>query len=350
MGVPTRGVDLSLDSFNLSAAEQDGHWVGSVEAPKGMSNASIGGKVLLSALAKDNSTFSSEDHSLLKEIFHSSLCDRKGEEDCFLLPPTNNVDTLRALVQAEADLREQRSKHFFSAEFSSKDAGPLFPSSWASTVELAGAEAKEAPLHPRPELQAQPELLEELLDGAVPAFDRRAEDGVRFLIYRLGSLEIRATEAAGETRVIGAVFSVRAKTAPPTARGVSLPDAEKIVKVTEYVEAAAHGKMQCHYFVVLHTEQGHRVLMERLANGMASWSENLAALDDRVALARVMDSADTRGLGVTVATMRLHHAAEAKDAGRANAASSAKRYAHSACSRAAGRAFVPVRPPASRSM
>eukprot|EP00972_Heterocapsa_arctica_P093000 13716328-Heterocapsa_arctica.AAC.1 len=60
------------------------------------------------------------------------------------------------------------------------------------------------------------------------------EDGMRFRIYRVGSIEIRTTQVHDGEEVVGAVFSVCAATAQASLK--SIADGELIVKATQYVE------------------------------------------------------------------------------------------------------------------
>merc|ERR1712176_638278 len=88
MGMP-RGVDLSLDQFNLSAAAEPGSWAGTLEAPEDARNLSIKGGAFWSAL-KDtqDATFRQEDRSLLTQVFNPKMCDRHEENDEFVPPAT----------------------------------------------------------------------------------------------------------------------------------------------------------------------------------------------------------------------------------------------------------------------
>merc|ERR1719410_2772732 len=71
--------------------------------------------------------------------------------------------------------------------------------------------------------------------------------------------------------------------------------------------------MGCRYFVVLLTEHGRHVVTERLPDGTAAWAEDARDVEERSSLAKIIDSADTRGMGVTVGTMRAHFTREAKE-------------------------------------
>merc|ERR1711870_176007 len=86
-------------------------------------------------------------------------------------------------------------------------------------------------LHPRQDF-AQAHMLEDALESIVPDFDKATEDGSRFSIYRVGSLEVRTITEPDCEPVIGAVFSVHASWACKQA----ISEHEEIVKATEYVE------------------------------------------------------------------------------------------------------------------
>lgn len=68
-----------------------------------------------------------------------------------------------------------------------ESAGPLFPSSWTSTIGMEGSVA--AKLVPRADLKAEEGMLQDILATATPSFERSTEDGTAFLIFKLGSLE-----------------------------------------------------------------------------------------------------------------------------------------------------------------
>merc|ERR1719410_1964259 len=100
--------------------------------------------------------------------------------------------------------------------------------------------------------------------------------------------------------------------------------------------------MGCRYFVVLLTEHGRHIVTERLPDGTAAWAEDPGDVQERSSLAKIIDSADTRGMGVTVGTMRAHFTKEVKEA---LSGSNSKQYAHSVCSHASGRPKPVQAPP-----
>merc|ERR1711972_454729 len=69
-------------------------------------------------------------------------------------------------------------------------------------------------LHPRMDYVAEAGLLREALQSASPMFEQRAEDGMRFRIYKIGSLQVRTTQEHNGEEAIGMVFSTRAPEQP----------------------------------------------------------------------------------------------------------------------------------------
>lgn len=333
-GMP-RGVDLNLDKFNLSSAGEAGSWAGVVQAPAEAKQLCISGEAFLSNVSSRASAFADEDRTLLAAVFNPSLSDRLSEGDNFMPPPTNltHLNKLRALVKAEANVNEQRKAHFFSREFAAENPGHLFPMSWTSTIEL-GSEQKQSQAHggslqTRPDLLAEEGMLQAALESAEPTFRKVTEDGLAFLIYRLGSLEVRATQEQDGKRVIGAVFSVStsAQHGSQAGRPSPKPD-DKIVKATEYVEKSQQSLLQCQYYVVFHTEAGNMILTEKLADGTVVWKEDPKCLEDRNSLAKVIRSAACKSPATTVFSMKKCEGSEPS--------SSPKNYSHSAYSRASG--------------
>jgi len=317
-----RGVDLSLEKFNLSGASEPGSWAGRLEAPAETKDLIMGGDAFWASLSGLRGVFSDDDKELFVNVFNARLSDRQSEGPAFVPPPTSSayLGKLRTLVKAEEAIRAQRRGHFFSAKFSTEHVGPLFPMSWTSAVEFHDPQgAERRALQPRPDLLSEEAWLQDALRSAAPVFEKATEDGVVFLIYRLGNLEVRATADHDGAKRIGAVFSVHAaasavRATAGDARGASIPEAEKVVKVTEYVEKAQHGTLQCQYYVVLQTAGGHMVVTEMLASGKTTWSENPQGAEDRHSLAKVLRSADCASRGLTVGSM---HAFQTKEGGGA---------------------------------
>merc|ERR1719362_485767 len=194
MGMP-RGVDMNLDKFNLSAAPA-GSWEGSLRAPEGSEGLAISSKAFLANLSGDaDAGFEECDKALFNKVFYEQLSDRANDEDAFVPPPTSQsyMQKLRCLVREEEQVREKRTQQFLSAAFAIDNMGPLFPSSWASTVEFQGDMPQGGSLIKLP-LDGHADELAKAIASADPVFDRRAEDDMRFLVYRVGRLEVRATQ------------------------------------------------------------------------------------------------------------------------------------------------------------
>uniref|UniRef100_A0A6T1JNG0 Uncharacterized protein n=1 Tax=Alexandrium monilatum TaxID=311494 RepID=A0A6T1JNG0_9DINO len=297
-----RGVDLNLDEFNLSAPTQPERQDMVVRLAAGADISSAFWQNLGDDLP---SMFSQEDKVLLKKVFHPRLSDRCHEGDRFIPPDTSfaSVQKLRALVKEEELVQTHRKNHFLSKSFCTSTPGPLFPLSWKVTVEISDEDASKKQgrcLHARPDFKAQAQMLNQALKSAVPEFDKSAEDGTRFRIYRFGSLEVRTTQEHDGEETIGAVLSSGPALEEPKARG-GVKNAEKLVKATEYVERSRKGY---HTYVVLETENQNTILTEILANGKIKREENPKNLDDRNSLAKVVRSAKRCKETIRVADIR----------------------------------------------
>jgi hypothetical protein len=356
-----RGVDLALDRFDLSRPVE-GEWDTCISPD----NAALALGSAFWANLSDGATsvLRNKDRALLSAVFNRHLSDRREEGDHFVPPDTSSeyMGKLQTLIDGEEEIRRKRIALFSSAAFSADDVGPLFPSSWTSLVRLdrqqrhektAATAAREGLLEARPDYKADRAAFDEVLRFASPAFNKSTEDGLRFRVYRVGSLEVRTLqESEGGEESISAVFSVRPSASScKDAQGIA---AQKITKATEYVqidlkvdtaEEAAGGEAQPllrHYYVVLETEQGALVLTERLKDGSVAWEVDPADLEDRCSMAKVIRSADSTSSQVTVGTIRSWSAKYQGGAEEWCAQSDRKRYAHHAFRRAAGeRRIVP---------
>jgi len=222
------------------------------------------------------------------------------------------MQKLRQLVKGEQMVRRQRMAHFHSADFDMDNAGPLFPSSWTPSFEIEQQGEKQMEtLHPRTDFMVEAGILREALQAASPVFDKRTEDGMGFRIYKLGSLQVRTTEEHNKEETVGMVFSTRASKQKEDGSQLqrSVRDHAQIVKATEYVEPTGGGARFTSY-VVLETEEGHSIVIEKAAAGVVLWAENPSNLDDRNALAKVIRSKDCRGSGATVGAVKSCHAQE----------------------------------------
>jgi hypothetical protein len=285
MGVqPARvqGVDLNLDEFNLSAPTDVA--ISGVVA-KLDAGADISAAFWMNLEEGIPSMFSEEDRQLLVQVFNPALSDRRDEGDLFIPPDTSReyVQRLRALVQEEQAVHEQRMDRFFSKEFSSENTGPLFPMTWATNAEICRGDSGKAAnqLHPRPDF-VQMNMLQDALASAVPKFDKFTEDGSRFSIYRIGSLEVRTITEPDSEPVIGAVFSVHS---PAEDARQAIKAEERISKATEYVEGTG---VEFQVFAVFETEERNHVVVEQLPDGTSVVEENPTGLEDRISLAKVL--------------------------------------------------------------
>mmetsp|Transcript_108544 Transcript_108544/g.339540 ORF Transcript_108544/g.339540 Transcript_108544/m.339540 type:complete len:579 (+) Transcript_108544:1-1737(+) len=295
-----RGVDLNLDEFNLSAPTQ----VARQSAALGLDSGADISAAFWSVIGEDAaSALGKEDKTLLRSVFHPSLSDRRKERDCFTPPDTTSeyVQGLRTLIQEEEAVRRLRMERFCSAEFSIEDPGQLYPSSWRSSVEITrkaatGQRCRSSMMRICADYEAQAHLLEPALKKEVPVFDKATEDGTRFRIYRLGSLEVRTTQELDGQETIGAVFSAAADR-----EGKAIQPHEKITKVTEYVEGSNEN---CDCYVVLETELKSVIVAEEGKNGSVRFLENPKDLEARNSLAKVLRSADCSDPSFTAAGVK----------------------------------------------
>jgi len=305
-----QGVDLRLDNFELSEAKRVESENQDFEL-KSLDECVSIGNTFWSGLEGDSKIFKDEDRDLLRDVFNAKLADRRSEGDVFCPPDASHsyVTKLRSLVKEEEAVRQRRKALFFNKGFTMDEPGSLFPSSWTSSFE-SSARAEQRPhgsLVARPEYKEQAsELLKDALRDGAPVFDKPTEEGMRFRIYSLGSLEVRTVQELGGEEIVGAVFSVQ--NAKALGRS-ELPDTEKVVKATEYVERTLGGGRG--YFVVLETEDGNKVRMERLSSGKVAWQPNPDDLEDRSSLAKVINTSECN-LGMPVGDMKAYQATMVK--------------------------------------
>eukprot|EP00415_Alexandrium_ostenfeldii_P000832 UN0832 len=209
MGVqPARvaGVDLNLDEFNLSAPTDLERMDICVQLDAGADIT----KAFWSSLDSESPTqFSNEDKNLLNRIFNPKLSDRRQEGDLFVPPDTSfaYVQKLRSLVKEEEAMLQKRKEQFCSTEFSADEPGALFPASWVSSVKLSCEDAKkDSELRARPEYKTQA-ALKKALETTAAVFDKIAEDGARFRMYKFASLDVRTVQEYDGEETIAAVFS-----------------------------------------------------------------------------------------------------------------------------------------------
>merc|ERR1712032_126763 len=69
---------------------------------------------------------------------------------------------------------------------------------------------QEGILHERSDYKAEAHMFDHLLKSGTPVFDKSTEEGMRFRVYKVGSLEVRTTQAPDDNEIVGVVFSTRA--------------------------------------------------------------------------------------------------------------------------------------------
>lgn len=342
------GVDLNLDSFDLSSAAV-------VHDGLAESECRAMGKAFWATLDGSAATnFKDEDRTLLASIFNPYLSDRRDEGERFLPPETSSghVAKLRALVKEEQVVRDRRKHVFLSQDFVVEDPGSLFPPSWKSSFEIAhGADRATAagyhdgPLYERQDYKAEVSALAPFLQSSVPSFDKTAEDGARFRIYRFGALEVRSVQEHGGEEVVGAVYSSRA---PNRELAIGTqeqdpPSAERLAKATVYVEgglpkaSSANGAQRSkvnpehrHMYAVLETARGNVIVTEKMEDGTVTWEVNPRALDIRISLSKVLSSAEaTESVGDVQRFVGQQK--EDRAAGTAAGPAARKVYAEAAC-------------------
>jgi hypothetical protein len=300
-----QGVDLNLNQFSLDSPPQ----VVDVECA-----AELQPKDASAALAKafwacigdgETSPFDAEHIQLLRHVFNPGLSDRRTEGDDFM-PPDNSckyIEKLQRLVKLEEETRQRRDQHFFSKAFVEDNPGALFPSSWCSRLAITQATTcrRHDCLQHRTDYMSR---AEHVLKSSVPTFERIAEDGETFRIYRVGGLEVRTTQRHDSKEMVGAVLAMRQIADRPPGRVV--PAHQKISKVSQYVEGSSNAGEHCNYFAVLEIENGSTIVTEYLEENV-SWAENSFDLADRISLAKVVRSG-TCCKGITVQDLINHRA------------------------------------------
>lgn len=303
-----QGVDLTLSKFDLTSPTRE-----KSEGPAGSWGRSAkdaaAGAAFWKSLKASDSPLEQEDATLLRSVFNPFLSDRRDDGEKFVPPDSayRHVQSLKRLVEEEAQVRKSRKEHFCRKEFAVGDAGPLFPSSWTSSFELMRGQVMQRvpggadvlPENYKPFTGALPNF------GALPpVFDKTAEDGTRFRIYRSGGLEVRTTQEHDGQEVVGVVFAVSRsmQASAERAQQQSVLEDEQVAKVTEFVESVATEQQPLarNFYVVVETIKGSVVVTEMLENGTVALEANPAALPDRNARARVVRSVDCRQAGVRI--------------------------------------------------
>lgn len=316
------------------------------QAPAALVGDSLGGATIAkgfwSSLESDSSIFNSEDKALLQQIFNPNLSDRRDEGDNFTPPDpsVHYIEKLRRLVKREEKVRHQRKEYFFSNQFAASNPGPLFPYSWNSSYEInRDSQADGSLLKPRPDYLAQASMFDHVLKSAKPVFDKQTEDGLRFRLYKFGTLDVRTTQAHGGEEVVGAVFSTR-PSADATATRRSVQADEKITKVSEYVQAMgedAADALSRRSYIVLETAEGNVIVTEKHRDGKITWEENPEDIEDRNSLAKFIRSSAcscSKKAIVTVGDMESYKTNKGKLHG--SSLSACKRYVQEAFNCARG--------------
>jgi len=302
-----RGVDLSLDKFDLSAPDQ----MEPVDFQSAEACGAIGSAFWAGIDTDSESLFRPEDKALLRDVFNPNLSDRRDEADLFVPPDTSltYVEGLRRLVKEEAAVMAMRKAHFFSSSFDPAEVGALYPSSWRASFEVQGKRSHDVVLHERKDYKAAAAVFEQAIKSAVPAFDKVTEEGTRFRIYRFGSVEVRTTQETNSKEEVGVIFSMR--TAQQPSENGSWDAEEPVIKVTEFIQRMdCEGKPSAlprhHSYVVLETASGGKVVTERCADGTMVWAQDPADLEDRSSLAKIVRSADCSEVAVNVDKLKAY--------------------------------------------
>jgi len=305
MGVDEpRGVDLNLDNFDLSKAKQVASQRTALQLGQDAC-AALGPDFWLNVDNSNVSALKDEDRLLLGSLFNPGMSDRRDEGDKFVPPDTSDayLERLRNLLEEEDGMRVLRKQHFCSKEFNASDPGFLFPSSWKKYIEvdrkLTGS-AQEGILQERLDYKAEAQKFDHVLQSVVPVFDKRTEEGIRFRVYNIGTLEVRTTQEADGKEIVGAVFTTRPSGQAPARRGRAeqTRPTERIKKVAMYVEKVSSSSR--HYYVVVETEADNVMVTEMHLDGDVTWKENPADLGVRNSLAKSFRSADCHDEGVTI--------------------------------------------------
>jgi hypothetical protein len=353
-----KGVDLGLDNFDITEVRKT-----QMESPEELEKCLFLGNTFWSALTDDIKLFEAEDKRLLLDLFCDNLSDRRMEGNEFVPPDASYsyITELRCLIKEEERVRRRRKEHFLSEDFLLSNPGMIFPSSWAYSFKIArGRKLEHMPedrtqemLHRRRDYESEAVLLEEALKYAAPIFDKSTEEGMRFRIYRIGSLELRSIHEVHAKEVVEAVFSICTPSqASQTSklgllgRKKAIASNEKITKVVEYVEKAlvstvdaGHSASYHRYYLVLETEMGSMVSTELLLDGKVIWLEN-ENFDVRNSLAKVISSSECNE-GATIAKMKAFRDSTLQSAAKHGISrASCKQYVRAAAIRACRNDFA----------
>jgi hypothetical protein len=300
MSESKRGVDLNLDEFSLTEAKtaseerQLGDW-GFCQVSSGNLSASMVDEFWASVDGRAKaSSFLEEGKQLLWRVFNPHLSDRRDEGDLFVPPSTNfsHVQSLIDLTTDEQYFRQQRASHFCSADFSKSSPGFLFPRTWICSVEVSNGPWPEEGLRSSKLHAVQDHTLStSALKLITPTFDKYADDGTRFRIYTVGSLEVRTVQEHDSAEVIGAVFSKGGVKQSPVDNAVAwqMHKENRVAKVVFYVEKS---QPDFAYFVLIEMVEQNVLVAELSKTGAAMWEWNPSSLDERRSLAKALSVVD----------------------------------------------------------
>jgi len=339
-------VDLNLDNFDLSKSTRV---ASQVSTPHFSADAcaSVGQAFWSSVDSNDSKVFEDDDRILLASLFNPRLSDRRNDEDQFVPPDTSYtyMGMLRDLLKEEDAVRTQRKDIFFSKQFVADNPGPLFPLSWKLCMEIehkTSSCSQEGILHERPDYKAEARMLDHILQSLSPVFDKSSEDGIRFRVYKVGSLEVRTTQEPDGREIVGAVFCTRPSTQVLVQEkgAQAVKRTEKVGKVTMYVERDLQSSLR-HYYVVLETDRGNTIVTEMHSDSNITWKEDPTDLEDRNSLAKVFRSKDCGNKGVTIRELRNYQAKVGDGIGSRFSDTTGKHYAQGTSDWALGDASVP---------
>jgi len=308
-GEMPQGVDLNLDKFNLSTEERFAGRLPPCSANAGsLPHRTALGKAFLQSLQQKSwPGVKAADQKLLLNVFAVPQCDRIEEGDAFIPPDPNMeyVTRVRHIVGEEESMRTRRKMRFADKGFSVSNPGLEFPRSWTSgfQLELDGKVPVTAPTKfglSKIEIDdvMRKHLLEDVLPCAASEFEKTAEDGGVYRIYKIGSLEVRTIQETEGPETICVVFSSGAASWEANSKCDDRVQKEKLLKCKMYAEAVEHeasnGRVGCNFYLVLETHQKTTLMTELSRNGSVTWLQNPRSLEDRNSLAKLLFQADCK--------------------------------------------------------
>merc|ERR1719198_378357 len=337
MGRP-QGVDLSLRKFDLSASSQLTGQMRACSASLESAEAKVPiGSTFLEQLKTGfiRSSFDEPHIALLQKIFNPNLCDRHNEGSLFTPPDTRieYVRRLEQLIREETDALSRRVSTFSSRDFKMETPGREFPPSWTSAYELLRGEGEgelssgtvigslqPGQLQVRTDYKSQAWVFEDfVLKNHVPVFDKTTEEGARFRIYRIGSIEVRTIQEFGKEETVAVVMSIQLSNKTNVAKEEKVKDEEELAKITHFVEqipintpsAEDQKRDQHRFYVVVETAIGNVIVTEKLDHSTVTFQENPRDLAIRNSLAKTVCSEELSG--TTVLDLRNFKAKELQE-------------------------------------